>query len=80
MEKLISYENVFVYDAYGIENGFASNLSLALLKKKFKGNLFIKAIPNTFIDSDSYSNQLSKYGLLPEQVLEFIEKTISTKE
>ncbi len=80
IEKIIKYKNVFVYDAYGIENGFASILSLALLKKNFKGNLFIKAIPNTFIDSDSYTNQLSKYGLLPEQVFEFIEKAITTKK
>ena len=80
IEKLINYKNIFIYDAYGIENGFASNVSLSLLKKRFKGNLFVRAVPNSFVDSDSYSNQLSNFGLLPEQVLSFIEETLSRKD
>ncbi len=73
--KLLGYENVLVYDSYGVENGFASKLGSVLMKAGYKGNFIAKAIGNDFVSHMSIKEQKSLYGLNPEEMLEFIKAT-----
>ena len=71
-KELFNYERVIIYDAYAIENGFASQLAAHLASHGYKGQIILKAVPDEFIEHASQKEQLSKYGLLPEQILEII--------
>lgn len=73
--KLLGYENILVYDSYGVENGFASKLGSVLMKAGYKGNFIAKAIGNDFVSHMSIKEQKSLYGLNPEEMLEFIKAT-----
>lgn len=68
VEFLLNKKKVFVYDPYGTENGFSSSLALSLLKYGFSGEYIVKSVPNRFVQSDSYDNQLSAFSLLPSEV------------
>lgn len=73
--KLLGYENILVYDSYGVENGFASKLGSVLMKAGYKGNFIAKAIGNDFVSHMSIKEQKSLYGLNPEEMLVFIKAT-----
>ena len=74
IKELLKQEKILVYDPYGTDNGFAANLALALLKENYKGQFKVKSVPNQFVNSDSYENQLSSFSLLPRQVEEYLLK------
>ncbi len=71
-KELLKYQKVIIYDAYAVENGFASELAAHLVTHGYKGEIILKAVPDEFIEHASQKEQLSKYGLLPEQILEII--------
>ena len=73
--KLLAYDNVLVYDSYGVENGFASKLGSVLMKAGYKGKFVAKAIGNDFVSHMSIKEQKSLYGLNPGEMLEFIKAT-----
>ena len=71
--EILKYNKVIIYDAYGIENGFAQQLASYLcVDKKFKGEVVIKAIPDVFVEHASQNEQLSQFELLPEQIAELL--------
>ena len=71
--ELVKYNKVIIYDAYGIENGFAQQLATHLVaNEKFKGEIVIKAIPDVFVEHASQQEQLSQFGLLPDQIAELL--------
>ncbi len=74
IKELLKQDKILVYDPYGTDNGFAANLALALLKENYKGQFKVKSVPNQFVNSDSYENQLSRFSLLPRQVEEYLLK------
>lgn len=72
-KELLSYSRIIIYDAYGIENGFAQQLAAYLVSKhQYKGEIIIKAIPDVFVEHASQKEQLSKFSLLPEQIAELL--------
>ena len=70
--ELLKYDRVIIYDAYSIENGFAQALTEKLALLGFKGQIIVKAIPDVFVDHASIKEQLTKYQLLPENILELL--------
>ena len=66
---LLSYENILIYDSYGTKEGFADSLLAALAEHGYKGNLLVRAIPNVFVQHAKKDEQLSEFGLLPQQVI-----------
>ena len=72
-KELLSYDRVIIYDPYGIENGFAQQLAVTLsASNHYKGEIIIKSIPDVFVEHASQKEQLSKFGLLPEQIAELL--------
>ena len=71
--EIVKYNKVIIYDAYGIESGFAQQLATYLLvNNSFKGEVIIKSIPDVFVEHASQQEQLSQFGLLPEQIIELL--------
>ena len=73
---LLSYENVLIYDSYGIKEGFADSVLAALLEAGYRGNVLVRAIPNVFVSQAKLNEQLSDYGLLPEQIIAEAKKIL----
>ena len=71
-QELVKYNKVIIYDAYGIENGFASALAVELMKNGYKGQIVLKAIPDVFVEHASQDEQLAKFALKPENILELV--------
>ena len=67
---LLSYANIIIYDAYGIREGFAETVLAALAEHRYKGKITVRAVPNVFVNQASQSEQLSEFGLLPEQIID----------
>ena len=67
---LLSYQSVLIYDAYGTKEGFADTVLSALCELGYKGKVHVRAIPNQFVAHAKYNEQLSQFGLLPEQILD----------
>ena len=57
INKLLSYDFVYIYDPYGVETGFTANLTLDLVKKNYKGKILTKAIPLKFINKGNILEQ-----------------------
>ena len=73
IDELVKYNKVIIYDAYGIENGFAQELTARLVaEKNYKGQIIVKSIPDVFVEHASQKEQLEKFGLLPEQIIELL--------
>ncbi|MCR5184969.1 MAG: 1-deoxy-D-xylulose-5-phosphate synthase [Bacilli bacterium] len=69
VDKLVKYKKVIIYDAYGVINGFPRYLASTLLERGFKGELVIKAIPDTFVPHATSSEQKQEYKLTVEDVI-----------
>ena len=69
VDKLLAYRKVIIYDAYSVEGGFPRYLSSVLLEKGYKGEVIIKAIPDTFVKHASVKEQKAEFGLLSEDII-----------
>ena len=70
--EIVNFKKIIIYDAYGIENGFPQALLERLNNLGYKGEVVIKSIPDVFVDHASIEEQLDKFGLLPEQIIELL--------
>ena len=72
-KELPKFDKIIIYDTYGIENGFASQLATRLVANNhYKGEIVIRAIPDLFVEHASQKEQLEKFNLLPEQIAELL--------
>ena len=70
LDELHDYKRIVIYDPYSTQ-GSLVNLSMAyLLEKGFKGSLKAYFVPNEFVKQGTIQQQLRRYGLLPEQLIE----------
>lgn len=72
--ELLSFKEVFIYDAYGLENGFVSNLVLDLIKRNYKGKITVRALPNEFITKDDVIAQERKFSVDVDSITKEILK------
>ena len=68
LKGLLDFKTIVIYDAYSTVNGFANVASSKLMELGFKGKVIVKAIPDTFVDQASVSEQEESFGLLPNQI------------
>jgi 1-deoxy-D-xylulose-5-phosphate synthase len=69
VSSLLKASDVFVYDAYGTENGFTEHLFAELMRRGYRGNVHSRTLKNVFVGHDSLSGQLSDNGLQVDQVI-----------
>ncbi|MBR0295354.1 MAG: 1-deoxy-D-xylulose-5-phosphate synthase [Bacilli bacterium] len=63
VDSLLAYKNIIIYDAYATENGFARYLESILTEKGYKGNIILKAVPNTYVKQASVDEQREEFSL-----------------
>lgn len=74
IKNLIKYKKIYIYDPYGTEAGFASNLLLNLNKQNYEGKVFIKSLPVQFIKKGTILEQEQEYKVDVESALDWILK------
>lgn len=72
VDKLLSYKKVIIYDAYSVVGGFPQALAASLMSKGFKGEVILKAIPDTFVKHASVKEQKAEFGLLSEDIVKLV--------
>ena len=72
VDKLLAYKKVIIYDAYSVIGGFPQFLAAALMSKGFKGEVILKAIPDTFVKHASVKEQKAEFGLLAEDIVKLV--------
>ena len=72
VDKLLSYKKVIIYDAYSVVGGFPQALAASLMSKGFKGEVVLKAIPDTFVKHASVKEQKVEFGLLSEDIVKLV--------
>lgn len=72
INELLTFEKIIIYDPYATENGFSQSLALELMKRKYKGEVIIKAIPVVFVNHASIEEQKKEFALLPEDIIKII--------
>ena len=70
--KLLSYQKIIIYDAYSVISGFPQYLAAELMSKGYKGEVIIKAIPDTFVKHASVKEQKAEFGLLSEDIVKLV--------
>ena len=68
IDEIVKMDKIYIYDSYGTEKGFAESLSAALMNKGFKGMLKVFAVPNTYVQHATISEQEKEFGLDIESV------------
>ena len=74
IENLLNYEKVFIYDPYGVETGFVSNVVLNLEKLNYKGQIFTKAIKLNYVQKGTIAEQEKICGVDVEGFVEYYLK------
>lgn len=72
IQKLLNYKRIIIYDPYSVKEGFASILSSKLVSLKYKGDIVIKAIPNTFVKQATIEEQRQEFGLTINDIIDLI--------
>jgi len=77
--EISKYQNLVIYTPYETSNGFAQALIEEITIKGLKSNVFVKAVPLTFVSHKTVDEQLEEFNLLPSQVADFINKIVKEK-
>lgn len=70
LDELLDYEQIVIYDPYSTRGGLVNLTMEHLLAKQFKGVTKPYFVPNEFVKQGTIHEQLEKYHLLPEQIIE----------
>ena len=74
---LMAFREILIYDAYGTKEGFADSVMAALLELGYAGKIHVRAIPNTFVPQGTSKEQLSQFGLSPDQIISLAREILS---
>ena len=69
LDSLLAYRKIVVYDPYSTQGSLVNLTEAYLLEKEFKGSLKAYFIPNEFVKQGTIKEQLERYELLPEQIV-----------
>lgn len=67
---LLTFEKVFIYDPYGVKEGFADMILSALMEKGYKGKVKVNALPLKFIKYGCVKDQEEECGVSLDQALQ----------
>ncbi|MCQ2742150.1 MAG: 1-deoxy-D-xylulose-5-phosphate synthase [Bacilli bacterium] len=73
VEDIAEFENIVIYDPYGIKEGFAQSLMSALAERGYSGKIHVRTVPNAFVQHASITEQEEEYGLRPSQVFDLVK-------
>ncbi|MBP5216681.1 MAG: 1-deoxy-D-xylulose-5-phosphate synthase, partial [Bacilli bacterium] len=70
------YENILIYDQYGIEEGFADTVLSQLMKSGYSGKTHVHALKNMFYSHACIQEQLEMAGIAEDNVYENIKRIL----
>ena len=70
----MNYKIIYIYNVYGVENGFNNLLISKLIKLNYKGSIKSYAIKNRFITHRTIEECLEAENLNPEFIINEIKK------
>ncbi len=70
LQTLMSFKKVFIYDPYGVKQGFADMVLSSLMENGYQGQIKVKALPLRFIKFGCTIDQAKECGVDLEAVLE----------
>ena len=74
LKELLDYQNIIIYDPYGIEQGFAFHLQVKLLDLGFKNQIHRIALKNEYVQKGTIIQQEKRCHVDIESVTSLIEK------
>lgn len=76
LKKVCKFKHIFVYDPYGIEEGFCFHIQNILGKLNYAGSLHLYGLKNEFVSCGSITQQLKRYNLDIDSIIEKIKNII----
>ena len=67
-KELLTYQKVIIFNPYAVENGFVTSLCAKLLKENYRGQIIVKAIPDTFVKHASIEEQRKEFGISVDDI------------
>ena len=74
LDEILDAKKIVIYDPYSTRGGLVNNVMAYLLEKKFKGSISAYFVPNEFVKQGTIRQQLERYHLTPEDVLQELKK------
>ena len=74
IDEILDAKKIVIYDPYSTRGGLVNNVMAYLLEKKFKGSISAYFVPNEFVRQGTVRQQLERYKLTPEDVLEELKR------
>jgi 1-deoxy-D-xylulose-5-phosphate synthase len=77
LKKYLDYENIVIYNPYGIESGYVYQMENALIDLGYKGNVLKKSIPITYVDKGTILEQEQLYGVDEDSLVNLLKATLN---
>lgn len=74
LDEVLAAKKIVIYDPYSTRGGLVNSTMAYLLEKKFKGSISAYFVPNEFVKQGTIRQQLERYKITPEDVLEELKK------
>ncbi|MDD6302597.1 MAG: 1-deoxy-D-xylulose-5-phosphate synthase [Bacillales bacterium] len=73
LSSLLDYENIIVYDCFGITEGFPFHVQNKLLEMNYKGRIKLFGLPNAYIKKGTIEDQEKRYKLDIQSFISYIK-------
>lgn len=70
LDEVLESKKMVIYDPYSTRGGLVNSVMAYLLEKKFKGSISAYFVPNEFVKQGTITQQLKRFHISPEDVLE----------
>lgn len=74
LDEILDAKKIVIYDPYSTRGGLVDSTMAYLLEKKFKGSISAYFVPNEFVKQGTISQQLARYNIRVEDVIEELKK------
>ena len=74
LDEILDAKKIIIYDPYSTRGGLVNSVMAYLLEKKFKGSISAYFVPNEFVKQGTIRQQLERYHITPEDVLEELKR------
>ena len=74
LDEFLEAKKIVIYNPYSTRGGLVNSVMAYLLEKKFKGSISAYFVPNEFVKQGTIRQQMERYKITPEDVVEELKK------
>ena len=74
LDEVLGAKKIVIYDPYSTRGGLVNSVMAYLLENKFKGSISAYFVPNEFVKQGTIRQQMERFHITPEDVLEELKK------